>query len=192
MNRVTKSVVAYVGVIAVAAAATFWMLPLPPRWPHAVVVIAFLVPGRVQGVLWRDFFRGRHALQENRVLDAVAQFRRFEAALARHPWLRYAIFLQWSFYTWNAEAMLWNNIAACDLALGKLDAAEAGLQHARTLDPGNPLPYFNLAVVAQAKGLPERAAELIAEAKAKGFRGGTRERVIAMAGSILAAVEGRP
>jgi tetratricopeptide (TPR) repeat protein len=191
-DRVTKSVVAYVAVIGVAAAVTFWMWPLPPSWPHAVVAIAFLIPGRIQGALWRDFFRGRHALQEGRVLEAVVNFNRFEAALLRRPWLRYAIFLQWSFYTWNAEALLRNNLAACDLARGELDAAEAGFQRARALDPGNPLPYFNLAVIAQAKGLPEGAGELLREAKARGFRGGTRERVIAMAGGILASVEGRP
>jgi tetratricopeptide (TPR) repeat protein len=191
MDRVTKSLAAYVGVIGLAVVATFWAFPLPAGWPHALVVIAFLLPGRVQGVLWRDFFRGRHALQEHRAADALVHFKRFEATLLQRPWLRYAIFLQWSFYTWSAEAMLRNNLAACELALGKLEDAEVGFQHARALDPGSPLPYFNLAVVAQAKGLPERAEELLREAKVRGYRGGTRERVIATAGSILAAVEGR-
>jgi Flp pilus assembly protein TadD len=101
------------------------------------------------------------------------------------------MFLQWSFYTWNASAMVRNNLAACDMALGRLDSAEAGFEQAIALDQGYPVPYFNLAVVAQAKNQPERAGRLLSDAKARGFRGGTRERVIAMAGGILAALEGR-
>jgi tetratricopeptide (TPR) repeat protein len=191
VDRVTTSILAYIAVILGAIVLTFWILPLPPRWPHAIVVIALLVPGRVQGVLWRDFFRGRHAMDENRILEAARHFSQFEAALAQHPRLRYAIFLQWSFYTWNAGAMVRNNLAACDMALGRLASAEAGFEQAIALDRGYPVPYFNLAVIAQAKNQPERAAQLLSDAKARGFRGGTRERVIAMAGGILAAIEGR-
>jgi hypothetical protein len=191
LDRATKSIIAYLAVIVGAIALILWALPLPPpRWPHAVVVIALLVPGRIQGALWRDFFRGRYAMDQNRVLEAARHFRQFEAALARHPRLRYAIFLQWSFYTWNTHAMVKNNLA-CDMVLGHFESAEAGLEQAIKLDRGYPVPYFNLAVIAQATNQPERAAQLLTDAKARGFRGGSRERVVAMAGGILAAVEGR-
>jgi hypothetical protein len=191
VDRVTKSIFAYVAVILGAIGLIFWILPLPPRWPHVGVVIALLVPGRVQGVLWRDFFRGRNAMEENRILQAARHFSQCEAALVRQPRLRYAVFLQWTFYTWNASAMVRNNLAACDMALVRLESAEAGFEQAIAFDQGFPVPYFNLAVVAQANNQPERVEHFLSDAKVRGFRGGTRERVIAMAGGILAAVEGR-
>jgi tetratricopeptide (TPR) repeat protein len=191
MDRVTRSIIAYAVVIIGGLALILWRLPLPLRWPHVVVIIACLVPGRIQGYLWRDFFRGRRAMDANQFEDALRHFRAFESALGQRPKLRDAIYLSWGIYTWNVEAMLRNNIGACELVLGRLDTAEAELERAVTLDPGYPLGYFNLAIVAQAKGQPERAGDLLREAQARGFRGGTRERVIAMAGGVIAAIEGR-
>jgi Flp pilus assembly protein TadD len=75
--------------------------------------------------------------------------------------------------------------------LGKLDAAEPELKEARDLDPGSPLPYFNLAVLAHARGAESEAERLRALAAQFGYRAATRERLISAAGGALAAVEGR-
>lgn len=88
--------------------------------------------------------------------------------------------------------MLANNVGACELATGDFAQAEQHLKNALSLDPGYPLPYFALAVLAHARGETERADHLLNEAATRGYRGGTRDRMIALAGSLLASVEGRP
>lgn len=192
VDRVTRSIFGYGTIVAVIVIVVLVALPRPFRWPHVLAVAAvFVLPGRIQGFLWREFFRGRRAMDQGRMADALVHFARFEERLTAHPWIAAGIYLGWSVYTWNAKAMLANDVGACELALGRRDGAEANFERAIALDPGYPVPYFNLAVVAETWGDRERAQRLLADAGKRGFRGGTRERVIAMASGVLAAVEGR-
>lgn len=191
MDRVTRSIVAYVAVIGTLLAVLFLVLPWPPGWRHLVVAGGFLVPGRVQGVLWREFFRGRYAMGQGEFARAEGHFARFLEALRQRPFLRFAAFLAWNFYTWNPEAMTRNNLGGCYLARGAYAAAEDEWKHALELDPSLALPYFNLAILAYARQAPEEAERLRREAARLGYRAATRERLISAAGSALAAVEGR-
>lgn len=191
MDRVTRRIIGYITVLAVLVLAVFAVLPWPPSWSHLLAGAAFLLPGRAQGVLWRDFFRGRHAMDRHDFVDAEGRFMSFLQKLRQRPQLRHAAFLAWNFYTWSAEAMTRNNLGACYLALGQLDPAEAELSQARDLDPGCPLPYFNLAVLAYARGAEVEGERLRAVAARLGYRAGTREKMVSAAGSALAAVEGR-
>lgn len=192
MDRVTRRIVGYVAVVALLAAVVVVLLPWPPGRLHLVVAALFLLlPGRLQGVLWRDFFRGRHAMGEQDFAGAEKHFILFLNKLQHQPRLRSAAFLAWNFYTWNPEAMTRNNLGACRLALGELDAAELELKEARDLDQGFPLPYFNLGVLAHARGAESEAEGLRALAAKLGYRAATRERLISAAGAALAAVEGR-
>lgn len=191
MNRVTKSTIAYVAVMVIGAALCLLYLPWPPGWPYGVAIVGLLLPGRVQGVLWRDFLRGRHAIDRGRFADAHAHFSRFEANLEGRPWLRHGIYLQWSVYTWSTHAMLANNLGVCELQLGDTGAAQARFEHALALDAGYPVPYVNLAVIAFVRGQPELANDLLGQAVMRGYSGGARDRMIAMAASTLAAIEGR-
>lgn len=191
MDRVTRRIIGYIVTLGFLVLAMFAALPWPPGWPHLLAVAALLLPGRVQGVLWRDFFRGRHAMDRHDFVDAQSHFLSFLQKLRQRPQLRYAAFLAWNFYTWSAQAMTCNNLGACHLVQGQLDAAEAMLIRSRELDPGCPLPYFNLAVLAYARGAQAEGERLRALAARLGYRAGTRERMISSAGSTLAAVEGR-
>ena len=191
MDRVTRRIFGYIAVITSLVLVVVSVLPWPVGWPHLLAGAVLLIPGRIQGFLWRSFFRGRHAMSRNDLVGAEKHFLLFLEKLRQQPELRYVAFLAWNFYTWNPEAMTRNNLGACRLALGEFDSAEAELRHALDLDPGCPLPYFNLAVLAHIRGMDMEAESLRAEAARLGYRDATRERIISIAGSALAAVEGR-
>lgn len=177
-----------IGVCAVAAGLVLVLRPSPVTL--LLVAAACLVPGRLQGVLWRDFFRGRHALSTGDPAEALACFERFRATLDARPWLSSAIYLAGSAYTWNARAMLANDIGAARLLLGQVDAAEAAIREAVERDPGYSLAVFNLGLVAHLRG-DEAAAESLRERAVRlGYTGGTRDRLVHLAASALAAAEG--
>lgn len=191
MNRVTRRIVAYLTLISGLVLAAFSVLAWPMSWNHLLLGAALLLPGRLQGMLWRSFFRGRHAMNRNDLAKAEDHFVSFLEKLRQQSWLKHATFLAWNFYTWNPEAMTRNNLGACRIALGKFELAETELRQALALDPGFPLPYFNLAVLAHARDMDAEAERLRAVAARLGYRAATRERIILSAGSALAAIEGR-
>lgn len=88
-----------------------------------IVGLLYLVPGRVQGILWRDFFRGSRLLRLQRNAEAVLYLERFIERLGRHPALAYAIWLQWPGYTPSALAMGLNNLAVAYLNAGETEKA---------------------------------------------------------------------
>jgi hypothetical protein len=121
MDRVTRRIVGYVALIASLTAAILVLLPWPLSGRHLVVAaLLLLLPGRLQGFLWRDFFRGRHATTRQDFESAEEHFVLFLNKLQHQPRLRSAVFLAWNFYTWNAEAMTRNNIGVCRLNRGEL------------------------------------------------------------------------
>jgi tetratricopeptide (TPR) repeat protein len=154
-------------------------------------VAGLLLPGRLQGVLWRSFFRGRHAVAEGRYQAAGAHFEEFLQQLRDTPSRRHAIFLAWSIYTWNAEAMTRNNLGVSHLFNGRLDDSERELGRALALDAHYPMPLFNLGILAHARGQHQRAEELRSAAASLGYRGATRDKLISAGGAALAAFEGR-
>ena len=87
--------------------------------------------------------------------------------------------------------MVRNNIGACHVNSGRLDAAEAELKAAWALDGQYPIPVFNLAILARARGQDDEAERLRATAARLGYRAATRDRLIAAGGRVLAAIEGR-
>jgi tetratricopeptide (TPR) repeat protein len=160
--------------------------------PTAVVVAVclLLVPGRVQGHYWREFFRGRRLLDEDRPQDAIEHFRHFLADLERRPWLRNLMWLSWAFYTPSIEVMTRTNVGVALLKLGELDAAESESRAASQLDPEAPLPWNNLAIVHQMRGDTEAAEEAVRRARALGLGEGEADKLAQRAGRLLAKVEG--
>jgi predicted O-linked N-acetylglucosamine transferase (SPINDLY family) len=61
------------------------------------------------------------------------------------------------------DGRLWNNIALAQLALGRLDDAEAAARRARTLDPGSAVAWLNLGRALAARGHREGALGALAE-----------------------------
>lgn len=193
MNRTRRFKIGYIVAIVLLGAAAIGTL-VYFKWSSAAVVVVvgvLLIPGRVQGHYWREFFRGRRLLGENRPQDAIVHFNRFLADLQRRPWLSKLIWLSWAFYTPSIEVMTRTNLGVALLRLGQVQDAEWEFRTASELDPLAPLPWHNLAVVYQARGETKPAEDARRRALELGFEGGPADQLAQKAGGLLAAVEGR-
>src|SRR5687768_16939689 len=109
----------FVGVVL--GAVVLWLVLARPALLTVVFVgVLFLVPGRVQGYLYRDLFTGRWLLDAGRNHEAIPYFKRFLDTLSRRPGLKHALWLSFSIYSTDAEVMTRNNLGAACLRLGEL------------------------------------------------------------------------
>jgi tetratricopeptide (TPR) repeat protein len=155
-----------------------------------LIGLLLLVPGRVQGVLWRDFFRGTRHLREQRFREAVEALERFRARVAAQPGLKRAIWLAWPGYSADIEAMTLTNLGMARLNLGAADEAERALNAAIALDAQSALAWFNLGMVHTVRHEAEFAARAFAEAHRLGYRGNALDRAQAALSGALTRVEG--
>lgn len=144
----------------------------------ACAAVVFLLPGRLQGWLWRDFFRGRRLLSGGRPDESIAHFERFLETLRRHPGRRRAIWLAGSAYTRDVEAMTLNNLGIAHLLAGRLEEAEAKFREALKVDDLYPLPHAGLADLAVRRERPDEARDHAGRAVALGFTGGRIRRLL--------------
>lgn len=178
-----------VGLIVFVA---FYSGGLARPWALVLLIVLMLAPGRVQGVLWRDFFRGRRLLAMGRHEASIPFFDRFLARVQARPRLKWAIWLSWGMYTRDIEVMTENNLGAAKLELGRWDEAKGHLKRALALDAHAPLPHYNLAMIFAARGMEQESMRHLARARQLGYRGAASDRLIRSAGELLARVEGRP
>lgn len=155
------------------------------------MAVVFLLPGRVQGVLWRDLLTGRRLYARGQYAEALPHFDRFLAQVDRRPALRHAIWLGWSFYTLKPDVMALTNSGACNLMIGDLDQARSVLEEAIRRDPLAPLPHVNMALMHHAKNEPDRRDACLARARELGFRRTWSDAVAQQVMSAYAAIEGR-
>jgi tetratricopeptide (TPR) repeat protein len=191
LSRVTRYKIGYVialslvGGVVLAAAGAGKSEP----WAVFTIVLVLLLPGRIQGLLFRDLFRGRRDLDRNSPETALGHFNTFLTTIRAQPWRRPALWLSWSIYTPNVEAMTQNNIGAAQLNLGNLDSAQAALSTALSLDPQYPLPHANLALVAALRADSGTAEHHLEAARRLGYKGAGLDRFVSKTQSVLAAVE---
>lgn len=176
---------------AIAAALLIMVATRQNPWMWILFAGVALIPGRVQGLFYRDLYTGRRLLDSDRPAEALVCFERFLASLRAAPWRKHLLWLQFSVYTTDAEAMTLNNIGAAQISLRRLDEAQRTLEAAIAIDPQYPLPFFNLAVLHSARNEPEFAERAAAEAARLGFTGSTMDTVVRRAASVLATVEGK-
>ena len=195
MNRTTKLKLGYlaafliVGTIAVTTVASIDIGS--PESRVIVVVLVLLIPGRLQGYFFREFFRGRKLLDERRASEALVHFQQFLSSVRSRRWLKPMVWLSWATYTPDIEAMTVNNIGAAHLELGHFDESETAFREALAIDKQYAIPHFNLAVLHEMRGNNTLAIESVAEANRLGFSGGTIDIVLTRAQALLAKVEGR-
>jgi tetratricopeptide (TPR) repeat protein len=155
-----------------------------------IVAAAFLIPGRIQGICFRGFFKGRRLLDSGEPSTAVGHFEDFLQLVRREPWRKRLLWLTWSVYTPDMEAMTLNNIGVSQMTMGNTGEAKVAFDRALSLDPKYPLPHFNLAVLAIMKEDQASAEEALKKANMLGYRNGTIDAAIRKAQSLLARLEG--
>lgn len=193
MLRLTRYRLWYVTVVVILGAAALAILARADFRLAAIALVALVlaIPGRVNGYLWRNFYRGTRLVRQGRHAEAIPYLERFHARVTEQPALKRAIWLAWPSYTPDIEVMTLTNLGAARFALGSLDAAEADLVRATELDPQSAVSWLNLAVVRRARGDAEGAARADAEAHRLGYRGNAIDRTQYALGTILTRIEGR-
>jgi tetratricopeptide (TPR) repeat protein len=192
MTRVAKARIAYIALLLAIGAPVLSLVSwFDDGRVAAAAVVVLLVPGRIQGALLRNLFRGRRELEAGRPDASIRATTRFLDELQRRPALRHAIWLAWWSYTPHVEAMALNNLGAAHLELGRLDQAERAFADALARDPLYPVPWTNRAVVARARGDVEQATRSLEQARALGYSGGSLDWISRRAAELLTRLEGR-
>ena len=193
MSRASQYKLVYlIGLALVVAAAVLVVLLLGGGVPALlVVVVILLVSGRVQGYFYRDLFRGRRLLGEGRFVESISYNEHFLSTVQRKPWLKQLLWLSWSIYTPNVEAMTLNNLGAAHLELRNFDQATSMFSGALARDPEFPMPYYNLALMREVLGDHGRAELLLSEASKRGYKRTSIDQLVSQAGEVYARLEGR-
>lgn len=191
MNRTTRYKLGYLLVLAGLAVGAWWLLrSAEGPVPLIALGLILILPGRIQGYFYRDLFRGRRLLSEGQLEASLEHSERFLATVRRRPGLKSLLWLSWSVYTPDVEAMALNNLGAAHLGLGRLDAATRAFEEALRIDPQYPMPVFNLAVIRQVQGDSDEAARLAEKAGELGYSGGGTDRLVQIAQTVMARVGG--
>ena len=193
MKRPTRYKIGYLLAFVALGAVAISVLVYFERSTGAVlaVVAVLLIPGRLQGIVYRDLFQGRRLLSSGNAAEAEQHFDRFLALVRRGPWRKRLIWLSWSVYTPDVEAMTLNNIGAARMQMGKRGEAATSFGEALELDPLYPMPHFNLAILHELEGNRESAEQAASVAERLGFSGSSIDQAILAAQSLLAHLEGR-
>ncbi|HEX2209332.1 MAG TPA: hypothetical protein VHG93_16765 [Longimicrobium sp.] len=192
MSRTTRLKLAYPLAMGAGLAGSVALMTVGSGgWGLLAAGILLLVPGRIQGAAYRDFFRGRRLFAEGRAAESIPYFERFLERIRRRPALKHLVWLQWAAYTTDIEAMTLNNLGGAHIHLGDTEAAKGFLNEALRVDPRYPMPYYNLYLIATARGDDAEAERMLAGAHRLGFTGGRVDQALQHAGTALARLEGR-
>lgn len=120
---------------------------LPP--PIALgVAAAILVVVLLLAALAYDFFVARHHTKRRRWRAAADRFEKFEKKLLRASWLRATVLVYLTIYSFDAIAIVRNEVAQSLLNLDEFTTAERWLKGALERDLQYAEPYVNLAAIA--------------------------------------------
>jgi len=193
MTRTTRYKVAYGVLVAVLGGIAVVVLNAFSYSLAAVLVTALvlMIPGRIQGHYWREFFQARRLIADRRWREAEPLFQHFLDRVEREPSLKRFIWLGYGVYTRDIAAMALNNLGVCALEEGRFGAAETHLNRAAMLDLEYAVPHFNLAIVYQALGKTEAAQRAWSRSQELGYRRTPIDLVVHKAGEVLARIEGR-
>jgi hypothetical protein len=178
-------------VIGGAALFCFWRWHSKPQGiVLAGVILLLLLPGRILGFFWRDLLRGLRLLGARDFEASKRHSAAFLVQVRAKPWLRKLIWLGTSSYSRDPEALALNNLGAAEIGLGNHAAAREHLEASIAVDPLNPLPYWNLAVLSRVLQDEAAAEHWAAEARRLGYSGGISDALVMNSQQGLAKTSG--
>ena len=192
MTRTSRYKLCYFSIGAggtLAIALSIWYFKPSPLLAGSLILLLFL-PGRILGYFWRDLLRGLRLLHAREFEKSRQHSAAFLDQVAAKPWLKHLIWLGSSTYSRDPEALALNNLGAAEIQLGHDTAARIHLEASIAVDPDNPLPYVNLAVLARLLGNAPEAESFMAEAKYRGYTGGRSDTLMKLAQKRFAATDG--
>lgn len=176
--------------VAVLIGANWFLARYPDGHTWLILVgLLFLLPGRVSAFWLKDFYRCRRFYDLERYAEAIDSGNRFLKTLESEPWRGKLIYLTWSLYTWNAEAMTRNNLGASFMMSGKFDKARQELAAAIALDSGYALPFANLAALEAAVGNHAESERLARIAEKNGYSGTKAEKLAEKVSAVYAKIQ---
>ena len=151
--------------------------------------VFLLVPGRLQGLFYRGFFQAAKSQRAGHPDEALSLYEDFLNDVRTHRWMKPLLWLAWTIYTTDVEAMTLNNMAACHLVMGDREACEDACQRALQLDPHYPLPHVTLATLCLLADDQPAAEEHLQQAAELGYRDASIEVLIERAQSLRVQIE---
>jgi tetratricopeptide (TPR) repeat protein len=193
MSRTRYYQAAYFAEIIGGACLMLWVIFhfQPSRNQAALRFLSLLIPGRILGFFWRDLLRGLRLLKAKEYAESKRHSELFLAAIRRKPWMKKLIWLGSGTYSRDPQAMALSNLGAAEIGLGELDAARTHLEASMKVDNQNPLPAFNLGVLAYTLGDRQRAEFWFQEARRLGYSRGIIDRIVQSSQTRFANVDGR-
>jgi tetratricopeptide (TPR) repeat protein len=141
-------------------------------------VLMLFVPGRILGYFWRDQLRGLRLLKAKQYEESLRHSQAFLDTLKCHSWIRHLIWLGSGTYSRSPEAFAYNNIGAAEIALGRFDLARVHLHEAIRHDNLNPMPFYNLSLLAKKEGNAEEATHMLKAAVQRGLTFGATDKIV--------------
>lgn len=182
-------------ILAFFAFSTVWIVlnvfPNHKITAFLIFGILYLLPGRIQGIFYRNHFKGRRYLELQKLEESILASETFLEEIKVKPWLKKLIFLSWGIYSLDIEAMTLNNLGAAQLEQGDLEKARKTLLDALTLDPLYPIPHVNLAILAMVYKDEGTMNYHIAQAETLGYLGTSIDKIVERAQSIYAKFESK-
>ncbi len=191
VSRAVKYYLLCAVVVVVAVIGADWFLVRYPGGHVWLILIGllFFLPGRISAFWLKDLYRCRRFYDLERYPEAIDSGNRFLKTLESEPWRRKLIYLTWSLYTWNVEAMTRNNLGASFMMSGKFDPARQELAAAIALDPGYALPFANLAAIEAAVGNHAESKRLALIAEKNGYSGTKAEKLADRVSAVYAKIQ---
>lgn len=195
MNKVRLSKILYLLIIFVLVTAIFLIYAnIEPPYNFIFLLIAmivFLIPGRVVGHYYRDFFTARKLLNKKNYEKSIKYNKRFIEQIEEKPWIKRLMWLSWGIYTKDIEAMSFNNIGTALLHMEEYNQSKDYFEKAITIDESYPLPHFNLAIIYLIEGNREMAHNYYRDAGKLGFKGTSFDKLVNKIQELYASVEGK-
>ncbi|MCO7223531.1 tetratricopeptide repeat protein [Pleionea sp. CnH1-48] len=193
MTRTTRYKIIYFSAIVILMVVAIYLYHAFDR--NFVVLLAIvgvaLIPGRAQGILLREHFKGRQLMTQGEYQEAKECFDNFSRKLSNKSWLKHTIWLGGFVYTKDIEAMTLNNIGVCNLELGDVENAREMFNGALEIDVDYPIPYFNLSIISELDGNRSQSEEFLNKSIELGYAQTTADQVIHKAQEIYAIIESR-